>query len=161
MNSIQNINGMVIRNANWKDLAGLRVLEEECFGEEAWPLIDLISVLTLPGIIRLSAIIDGHLAGFASADPHRKEQIGWITTIGVRPQYQRQGVGKILLAECENRLASPVIRLCVARSNHVAIHIYNRTGYQQIDIWKSYYHSGEDALVLEKKVRLAVDFLGE
>jgi ribosomal protein S18 acetylase RimI-like enzyme len=35
-------------------------------------------------------------------------------------------------------------------SNHGAIALYQREGYQTIDVWKAYYSDGEDAMVMEK-----------
>ncbi len=70
-----------IGRAGWQDLNELRKLEEVCFGEDAWPLWDLIAVLTLPKIIRLKASVDGKLAGFIAGDPHPREDIGWIATL--------------------------------------------------------------------------------
>ncbi len=140
-----------IQDAGWRDLGELRSLEYECFAGEAWPLLDLISVLSLPGIVRLKVVTEGRMAGFAAGDRHPREGVGWVTTLGVRPVFQRRGIGTALLQACESRIGLPVIRLCVARTNSVAIRIYQRAGYRQIQTWPAYYQSGEDALVMEKR----------
>lgn len=141
-----------IANASWQDLNDLRKLEDICFGEDAWPLWDLIAVLTLPKIIRLKAVIDGKMAGFIAGDPHPREGIGWIATLGVLPTYRRMGIAAALLERCEQELKLPSIRLSVRRSNDPALDLYRKFGYKMIDVWRNYYHSGEDALVLEKKL---------
>jgi ribosomal-protein-alanine N-acetyltransferase len=56
----------------------------------------------------------------------------------------------VLLAECEDALGMPVIRLSVRASNHAAICLYESAGYLLVDRWKKYYTGGEDALVFEK-----------
>jgi ribosomal protein S18 acetylase RimI-like enzyme len=141
----------LVERAGWQDLNDLRKLEEVCFGEDAWPLWDLIAVLTLPKIIRLKAVVDDKLIGFIAGDPHTREGIGWIATLGVLPQYRRMGIAAALLAKCEQSLELPNLRLSVRRSNESALALYRKFGYEMIDVWRNYYHSGEDALVLEKR----------
>jgi ribosomal-protein-alanine N-acetyltransferase len=140
-----------VLRAGWQDLNDLRKLEEICFGEDSWPLWDLIAVLTLPKIVRLKAQVDGKMAGFIAGDPHPREKLGWIATLGVLPAYRRMGIAETLLARCEEELGLPRIRLSVRRSNEPALALYRKTGYQMVETWRGYYHSGEDALVLEKR----------
>lgn len=140
-----------IEKANWRDLNELRKLDQICFGVDAWPLWDLIAVLTLPKVIRLKAVVDGNLAGFIAGDPHQGQGVGWIAILGVLPEYRRQGIAEKLLEECERWLSFPQIRLSVRATNEPAINLYRKAGYQKVDFWRNYYHSGEDALVLEKR----------
>ncbi len=144
-----------IENATWRDLGELRNLESECFGQDAWPLLDLISVLTLPGIIRMKAVTaEGLMAGFIAGECHAGEKIGWITTIGVLRAYRSQRVGTRLLEECEQRMKLPRVRLCVRRDNLPALKLYDEAGYQRVNIWRAYYQDGQDAIVLEKVFRI-------
>jgi ribosomal-protein-alanine N-acetyltransferase len=129
----------------------LRLLEQECFGVDAWPLLDLISVLTVPGIVRLKAAVNGKMVGFIGGDPRPAEKVGWITTLGVLEHFRRKGIASALLEVCEHKLNQPFLKLCVRRTNTGAIALYFRHGYHAIDIWPRYYSSGEDALVLEKE----------
>lgn len=144
-----------MENTSWRDLGDLRSLEVACFQEDAWSLWDLISVLTLPGVVRLKAVCEGKLVGFAAGDPHPDEEIGWITTIGVLPAYQRQGIGRRLLERCEEAMGQRLVRLCVRKGNTPALAMYRSMGYTQISTWPNYYRSGEDALVLEKDQQAA------
>ena len=139
-----------IINATWHDLGELRQLERECFGKDAWPLLDLIGALTLPGSVRLKAVVVGKMAGFVGGDPRRQEKIGWITTLGVAPAYRRNGIAAALLAACEDTMKMPVVRLCVRRSNLGAQKLYQVAGYQPAGIWERYYDGKEDALILQK-----------
>lgn len=145
-----------IETASWRDLKDLRTLEEECFGVDAWSLWDLIGVLSLPGIFRYKAVVQEQMAGFVAGDAHPQENIGWITTIGVRTAFQRQGIARQLLKTCELAMNLRFVRLSVARNNTAALLLYRSEGYYQVDLWKRYYNSGEDALVLEKD-RQALD----
>ena len=134
--------------ASWRDLNALRAFEREVFPDDSWPLIDLIAVLTWPGVVRLKAVAGGSLVGFASGDI--REGVAWVTTIGVMPAFRRQGIAQALLEACEHQMGLARIRLCVRRSNLSAIRLYEKWGYRQVDTWRNYYNGGEDALVMEK-----------
>ena len=135
--------------ARWRDLNAVRQLEKICFPEDAWPLLDLIAVLSLPNIVRLKAIRADQMIGFVAGEK-KSSALGWIATIGVIPEYRRQGVAVALLAACENRLGVSKIRLSVRLGNSNAIQLYEKLGYQRVDIWTNYYQDGTDALIFEK-----------
>lgn len=139
-----------IEPATWRDLGPIRELERVCFPLDAWPLWDLIGVLTLPNVVRLKAVVDGKFAGFVAGDLRPSEKLAWISTIGVLPEFQGHGIGTALLLEAEDRCGAPRVRLCVRVTNRTAIRLYEHKGYKNISTWPSYYENGEDALVMEK-----------
>jgi ribosomal-protein-alanine N-acetyltransferase len=141
---------MDILPASLRDLGSLRRVEQACFLKDAWPLLDLIAVLTWPEIVRLKAVEEGQMIGFIAGDPRPSENLAWIATVGVLPKYQRRGIGRTLLRECEKRLTQPRIRLCVRVSNEPAIKLYQKDGYLAVDTWREYYNDNENALVMEK-----------
>jgi ribosomal-protein-alanine N-acetyltransferase len=141
---------MEIVPANLLDLNALRKLEQESFERDAWPLLDLMAVLTFPEVIRLKALEDDRMIGFVAGDPRPRDGWGWVATIAVDPRFRRRGVGSALLHACEKQLRVPKSRLTVRLSNEGAIRMYDRLGYATIDLWKSYYSDGEDAMVMEK-----------
>ena len=143
---------MEIQSASIRDLAALRRLEQACFEKDAWPLLDLMAVLTWPNVIKLKAVENGEMVGFVACDPRPSERASWIATIGVDPRYQRRGIGRALLRACEHRTPQPNLKLTVRMSNHAAISLYEKEGYRSVDIWKRYYSDGEDGLVMEKKL---------
>jgi ribosomal protein S18 acetylase RimI-like enzyme len=100
----------------------------------------------------LKAVVDHAMVGFIAGDIRDGNHLGWITTLAVLPEYQGRGIGGSLLEVCEKQINAPVIRLNVRISNHGAIRLYRRYGYEQVSIWPGYYHDGEDAFILEKKV---------
>lgn len=142
-----------IQNANWRDLNALRHLEQVCFPKDGWPLLDLIGVLTYPNIVRLKAVVDEKMVGFIAGDRREEGFLGWIATIGVLPDYRRQGIATALISECERQLNTAVVRLNVRRSNSEALSLYKQLGYTQIATWPGYYADGEEALILEKPNR--------
>lgn len=141
---------MEIFPSNLRDLGPLRQVEKACFPKDAWPLLDLIAVLTFPEVVRLKAVEDGQMVGFIAGDPRSTGDMAWIATIGVLPTYQRRGIGRALLRACESKLTQPRIRLCVRISNEGAIAMYKQEGYSSADIWQEYYNDKENALIMEK-----------
>jgi ribosomal protein S18 acetylase RimI-like enzyme len=144
---------MEIQPANLRDLGSLRRLEQVCFEKDAWPLLDLIAVLSWPEVIKLKAVEDGEMIGFVAGDPRPSEGATWVATIGVDPRYQRRGIGRTLLRACEEKTKLPRMKLTVRMSNNGAISLYEKEGYRSVDIWKRYYNDGEDGLVMEKTLR--------
>ena len=142
-----------ITPANWRDLGALRQLEKICFPKDAWPLLDLIGVLSLSNIVRLKTVCDGQMIGFVAGEK-KSSKLGWIATIAVLPEYRRQGIASDLLSRCEGKMGVERIRLCVRLENTSAIQLYKRFGYRQVDIWQKYYQDRTDALVFEKLCKI-------
>jgi ribosomal-protein-alanine N-acetyltransferase len=141
---------ILIEPASLKDLNDLRNLEKICFPVDNWPLLDLIGVLTIPGIVRLKASKDGKFIGFIAGSVKPRESTGWITTIAVEPEFQNQGIAHQLLKECESKMGVSIVKLTVRKSNTKAIRLYEKNGYFQNEIWNSYYIDGEDAILFQK-----------
>lgn len=145
---------VTIEPASWWDLNAVRHLEQVCFPKDAWPLWDLIGVLSFPKVVRLKAVAGGRLVGFIGVDIREREDIAWIATVGVLPEYQRKGIGRALLEASERQLNGiGRIRLSVRMSNEAAIRLYEQEGYQRVGVWSGYYSDGEDGLVMEKSLR--------
>jgi len=81
----------------------MRAIEKACFPLDAWPLLELITVLILPNLVKIKAEVDGKMVGFIGGDAHRGENVGWITTLGVLPQFQRLGIATALLDCVRNK----------------------------------------------------------
>jgi ribosomal protein S18 acetylase RimI-like enzyme len=145
---------MEIVPANILDLNALRHVEQTCFPKDAWPIFDLIAVLSFPGVVRLKVVADDRMVGFVAGDPRPSEGFSWIATIGVLPEYRGKGYGRALLEACEARLTTERVRLSVRASNLEPIRMYEKAGYRFIDQWKKYYDDGEDALIMEKDRRI-------
>jgi len=141
---------MPILPAALTDLNALRQVEKICFPKDAWPLLDLVAVLTFPGVVRLKAVWEGRMVGFIAGDPRPSEELSWIATLGVLPEYRGKGLARALLETCETQLPTERIRLCARLSNQEAIRLYTNAGYRLVDQWMAYYSDGEDAAVLEK-----------
>ena len=141
---------MEIKLASLRDLNALRKLERICFEKDAWPLFDLMAVLTFPNVVRLKAVEDQQMVGFVAGDPRPSQGFSWIAIIAVLPDYRQRGIGRALLLACEARLSTPRVKLSVRASNQTAINLYEQEGYHTMDIWNAYYNDGENAIVMEK-----------
>lgn len=155
MNELNSLpgSGICFLPATWRDLKAVNQLEKTCFQLDAWPLLDILGVLTIPQIIRLKAQEGEDLIGFIAADLRRSQATAWIATLAVLPSQRRNGIGSQLLENCEKQINLPLIKLCVRESNLPAIQLYRKHGYLQVDRWKKYYRGGDDALVFEKALR--------
>jgi len=147
----QSDTSVAIEPASLRDLGALRHVEQICFPKDAWPLMDLIGVLTFPGVVRLKAVNGKQMVGFIAGDIRRLEGVAWIATLAVLPEFRSRGIGAALLQACEAHISVDRIRLCVRPSNDVAIRLYERFGYSKVGEWTKYYQDGESALVMEKK----------
>jgi ribosomal protein S18 acetylase RimI-like enzyme len=139
-----------IEEASWRDFNELRQLENECFPLDAWPIWDVLGILSLPSIIRLKAVIHDKMVGFVAGDIRKHEDTGWIATLAVTNTERRSGIATALISSCEMQMNVKKVKLAVRRSNDAAIRLYLKLGYHQTGIWEKYYIGGEDALILEK-----------
>ena len=75
-----------------------------------------------------------------------------ILNIAIDINFQRKGLGEILLKECFERLKSQQAKnlfLEVRESNHAAKNLYSKMGFKTIGIRKNYYSDNEDANMMQ------------
>ena len=93
-------------------------------------------------ISSLIAELDGMVIGFIIGGASRweygvPENIGWIDTIGVDPDYQRKGIAKILFREMTNNLKKAgvdTIITFVKRRDPILLSFFNSLGFQKGDM---------------------------
>lgn len=75
-----------------------------------------------------------------------------ITTIGVRSDYRRQGIGELLLLACFDiayEYRADEVTLEVRKSNFVAQNLYIKYGFKAVGVRKRYYSdNNEDAIIM-------------
>lgn len=141
-----------IQPAGWRDVREVYHLEQACFAQDAWPLWDVLGVLTFPEIIRLKAELGDKLVGFIAVDQRPQAGEAWIATLGVLPSHRRQGIASRLLDAAEGQLDVPVIKLSVRAGNRPAVQLYRCRGYILTGAWPKYYSEQVDALIFQKKL---------
>jgi ribosomal-protein-alanine N-acetyltransferase len=80
-----------------------------------------------------------------------------VLTVGVLPEYLRQGIATHFMAELEKWSISkqaPAMMLEVGTENTAAIKLYEKLGYQKISTREGYYGPGLDAFVMRKELIL-------
>ena len=73
----------------------------------------------------------------------------------ISKEYRNKGLALFLLSELEKRLKGENVQkvfLEVRESNIPAKNLYIKNGYQQINLRKSYYNDGENAIVMAKEL---------
>lgn len=77
-----------------------------------------------------------------------------LLNIAVKPSYQNQGVGQLLLAKVMKQSAeqgAERILLEVRKSNVQALHLYKENFFSELGIRKAYYNNPtEDAIIMER-----------
>ena len=119
-------------------------------GGEAWGAPSLRSLLGTPGTVGWLANDAGLVMARAMAGESE------ILTIGVHPEYRRQGVAKALLAACYAVLpamGAERLTLEVAIDNLPAQTLYRAEGFKRVGRRPDYYRRGSariDALVMAR-----------
>lgn len=140
----------VIRQAGLRDLLPVLEIERRCFAGDAWPLVDVVSVLSWPGVVRFKAVSDGHVAGFIAADPAYRRETAMIATLAVLPEFRRRRVAWSLLETCEAHLAARRICLTVRADNYAARQLYEAFGYRVTGTLPGYYADDASGVAMAK-----------
>jgi ribosomal protein S18 acetylase RimI-like enzyme len=139
-----------IVSATLLDLRGVMRLEHLCFGDDAWPWIDVVGMLSWPGEIRYKAVEGKRTIGFVAGETDLLGEVSQIATIGVHPDFRGRGVGSALLEACESALPGRTLRLTVRSDNVPAIRMYEKFGYHAYARLENYYQHGKAGTAMEK-----------
>jgi ribosomal-protein-alanine N-acetyltransferase len=152
MNAAVSSQSFAIDDSGLLDLFQVWRLNRACFPKDAYDLITLFNMTVMPGVSRLKAVADGRIVGYIAGEINKRENAGWIITLGVHPAFAGRGIGTALLLAGERSLNAHTVKLTVRRSNQRAIQLYERCGYAWVNTYRRYYHDGEDGLVMEKRL---------
>ena len=88
-----------------------------------------------------------------------------ITSIAVRENYRRQGIGELLIVsviDMAMRLKARIVTLEVRVSNEGAQRLYSRYGFSKVGIRKGYYNDNhEDAVIMSTASIKSVEYRAE
>lgn len=76
-----------------------------------------------------------------------------IITIGVNPEYRKNGIATAMLTLIENELKKSGVKkifLEVSVNNIPALNLYKSNGYTEFYVRKKYYDDGSDAILMQK-----------
>jgi ribosomal-protein-alanine N-acetyltransferase len=142
-----------IRRLSYPDLPQVIAIERRVF-PTPWSLAMFVLELSKQSGICLAATSretggEQRLLGYLICS--RYDTVWHIMNIAIDRDSQRQGIASALLAELYERVGDDQARftLEVRRSNHVAIHLYERERFRAAGMRRRYYQdNGEDALVM-------------
>jgi ribosomal-protein-alanine N-acetyltransferase len=80
---------------------------------------------------------------------------GHMVSIAVLPEYRRRGIGSALITEAMHGMIEYNASECfleVRITNEQAINLYKKLGFQIVNTIRDYYHDGEDAALMAKKL---------
>lgn len=140
---------ITVRAMQAKDTEAVAKLEEMIFSQP-WSRQGFLDALNLGNTIFLVAEererILGYIGMYFSIDE------GEITNVAVNPRQRCRGIGELLIREikkeAERRSIARIV-LEVRVSNHSAIRLYERNGFQNLGVRKDFYRfPTEDAYIM-------------
>ena len=137
-----------VRELAYADLPRVIAIERRAF-PTPWSLAMFVLELSKSTGICLAAVDGRWLVGYMICS--RYDTVWHVMNVAVDIDHQHKGVASALLAELFARVGDAEARytLEVRRSNHVAIHLYEREGFRAAGLRRRYYQdNGEDALVM-------------
>lgn len=144
-----------LERMRWWHIEALMPIEADLFGPEQWSAAMFWNELASGHhyLVAIEGDGDSAIVGYAGVSVEGTE--GWVQNIAVRRDWQRYGVGRVLLeallAEAERRGAGAVL-LEVAVDNGPAQRLYDAYGFEVVGVRRGYYQpSNTDALVMRRE----------
>jgi len=145
-----------IEKATIEDLDRLQKIERECFNEEAFSRERLAYLLETPNATDLKAKRNNKIVGFIIGLIKNRgmARIGQIFTLDVATEHRRTGIGFRLLNELERVFLENNVKtvyLEVRVDNEVALELYHKKGYFEIEPLQNYYSRGVHGFRMKKE----------
>jgi ribosomal-protein-alanine N-acetyltransferase len=142
---------MTIRYASPNDFDRIYEIEKRVFSNP-WSKESIKKELdNYSKSLNLISEIDGQLMGYFFS--HMISNEVHILNIAIDVPFQHRGNGKAFFNQIFKKyLEYANVFLEVKRTNLPAINLYNKFGFEEIDIRKMYYSDGQDAVVMSRKV---------
>lgn len=144
---------MTLRPLREADLDAVLALEAELFGPLAWSRASYLEELRHPSRHYLAATSRGTLVGYAGIFIASESQI---MTIGVHPDYRRQGIATALLTaliDVARHRRSREVWLEVRADDPGAQALYRAAGFEEVGLREDYYGPGIHARVMRLVLR--------
>ncbi|UDL93331.1 GNAT family N-acetyltransferase [Lichenihabitans sp. PAMC28606] len=145
----------VLREARPDDLDALERLELAAFQSDRLSRRSLRYFIAAPTTYVPVAEHEAVVAGYAMIGFRAGSALGRIFSLAVDPDFGRLGIGRALLAACEERArkrGSRAVRLEVRADNSAAIALYEALAYRRFGSEPDYYEDGATALRFEKSL---------
>ena len=147
----------MIRNVQKSDIEQLVSIENQVFPCDRLSRRRFNFWVNATHRIFIVAAQGDEVLGYVLVLLHKGTRLARLYSIAVAPQAQGQGIALQLL-QCAERDAAEqerlFMRLEVAATNHGAIKLYERCGYKVFDQVQDYYENHDDALRMQKRIRI-------
>jgi len=134
-----------------KDFSGIIRLEKQCFGAEAFPAFEFLTLYALGRETFWVVEREKQIIGYISA--YIEEDYGYIASIAVSPDARREGIGAAMIEKLISFLKSkPNIKgiiLQVRQSNQSAIALYKKYKFVPMTLIPDYYPDKETAIEMQ------------
>lgn len=146
---------VTIKPMEWTDIEAVVQMERQLFTADPWTAELFWSELAEVGTSRevVCAWLGSDIVGYASLRYVGKD--GDVNTIAVAQNSQGQGIGRLLmnwLYETATSHGVDQLFLEVRSDNVPALAMYDKDGFERIDLRKNYYGTDVDAIVMRKKL---------
>ncbi len=152
MATTQTTSDITIRPMQVQDLDAVAVIENSAYFAP-WPKVAIQASLSIYPAFVIEK--NAQIVGYAIFSVVKDE--AHIVNFVIAPQFQNQGLGRLLLQYVLHLLLAQQIKtitLEVSQNNASALHLYQVFGFQRCGLRKAYYQTAkgrEDALILAYK----------
>jgi ribosomal-protein-alanine acetyltransferase len=145
-----------IETAQLTQLDALLDLEQKCFATDRLSRRSMRRFLSSEHSIFLVAKHASEVVGYLLVIFHRGTRLARLYSIAVSPDWQGQGISRLLMSKGEDEAQSRgalYFRLEVNNKNTTAIKLYQSLGFKEFGHLQDYYEDHSDALRMQKRIR--------
>ena len=142
---------VTIRPAAEHDVGALHRVDRLVFGRLAYPYFALRQLMDVHARHCVVADDGSRLIGYCLGALSARPKVGWILGLGVLPDARGAGYGRELVGEAVRRIVADgarEVRLFVDPDNIVAIHVYERLGFQVCGFRPHYFGPEADRMIM-------------
>lgn len=142
---------MKLREWNYKDILRLSQIEEECFPDEPWTYMMLVSSFETDSFYGIIAEDGDEIIGYGGVTV--AADTADIANVAVTEPYRHSGVGTAIiekLCAIARDKGAEKLFLEVRVSNSDALKLYLKCGFRGVYARTRYYSNGEDCIVMSK-----------
>jgi ribosomal protein S18 acetylase RimI-like enzyme len=149
----------VIRNARPADFSQLMELETGSFSCERLSPRRMRHWIEAPNGILLVAVPTAepqHVLGYCLAFTRSDSPVARAYSLAISPAARGKGLGRMLMesmARASRRKGCTAVRLEVAKTNKIAIELYEKLNYSRLKSLPQYYEDGQDAWRMQKPLK--------
>jgi ribosomal protein S18 acetylase RimI-like enzyme len=146
----------VIRKARPTDFSQLLELETGSFSCERLSPRRMRHWIEAPNGILLVAVLSAdpqQVLGYCLAFTRSNSPVARAYSLAISPETRGKGLGRMLMesmARASKRKGCTAVRLEVAKSNKIAIELYEKLNYSRFMSIPNYYEDGQDAWRMQK-----------